>query len=123
MNDKETKRETAEAVRVSPPAATVSAEKRAPEAWAGECGQRRKKSFEETVTMVNGRPFDVVGDFLWEHEAAAVLHGWTLHQHHAGEPFKLSRADYEAALKAAGVTDSKGEYHPHPAALSPHKGA
>ena len=123
MNDKETKRETAEAVRVAPPVASASVEKRAPEAWAGECGQRRKKSFEQTVTTVNGQPFDFVGDFLWEHEAAAVLHGWTKHAHHAGEPMQLSRQDYESALKAAGVTNAKGEYMPHPAALSPHKGA
>ena len=117
MNDKKNEREAATAA----PAVSSSAEKRTPEEWAGVCGQRRPKTFEETVTTVNGKPFDVVGPYLWEHEAAAVLHGWALHAHHAGEPIKLTRADYEAALKAAGVTNDKGEYVPHPAALSPHK--
>jgi hypothetical protein len=60
-----------------------------------------------------------VGDFLWQHEAAAIEHGWAAHAHHAGEPIKLTRADYEAALKA--VQPKEGNPVPHPAALSPHK--
>ncbi len=103
------------------PAPAQTSDKKSPEEWAGTCGQRRAKSFEETVTRINGKPFDVIGDFLWEHESASVLHGWKLHEHHAGEPMKLSRSEYEAALKAAGITNSKGDYTPHPAALSPHK--
>lgn len=103
----------------SAPQAVV--EQRTPEEWAAPCGQRRKRSFEDVVSRVNGKPFDVTGDFLDMHEAASVLHGWKLHEHHAGEPLKLSRADYEAALAAAGKTNEAGEYEPHPAALSPHR--
>jgi hypothetical protein len=102
-----------------PPAATVgTAEMRAPEDWAGVCGQRRPRAFESTVSHINGKPFDVIGDFLWQHEVAAVLHGWAAHAHHAGEPMRLTRADYESALKAAAP--DKGNPTPHPAALSPH---
>jgi hypothetical protein len=41
--------------------------------------------------------------FSAEHASAAALHGWGQHEHHEGEPIKLSRADYEAALKAAAT--------------------
>lgn len=63
--------------------------------------------------------------YSWQHEAAAQLHGWKDHAHHANEPFRMTRLDYEAALKAAadpvqdertGVTD----YQPHRAAMSQH---
>ena len=60
------------------------------------------------------------------HNSAAMLHGWGKkgenwgHRHHAGEPLKLSRADYLAALEAAGKTNELGEYEPHPGALSEH---
>lgn len=100
-----------------PPA--TAGERRTPEEWAHVCGQVRPKTFEETVTMVNGKPFDVVGKFLWQHESAAMEHGWAQHAHHTGEPIKLTREDYEAALKA--VTPEKGNPVPHAAALSPHK--
>lgn len=56
----------------------------------------------------------------WKHAAAAVLHGWPLHQHHTAAPMELSRGDYEAALEAACTTDELGNYTPHPGALSPH---
>lgn len=39
--------------------------------------------------------------FSVAHECAAILHGWAEHEHHADEPIKLSRKDYELALKAA----------------------
>src|SRR5262245_51331988 len=101
MSEKDSKRDVATAAPVVPAAA---ADRRTPEEWAGQCGQRRAKSFEETVSFVNGKPFDAPTEFLWQHESAAILHGWALHAHHAGEPMKLSRQDYEAALKAAGET-------------------
>jgi hypothetical protein len=105
---------------VAPVPSPVQSDKRTPEEWTGPCGQRRSKRFEDTVSKINGKEFDVIGDFLWEHEAASALHGWASHAHHAGEPIKLTRADYEAALSAAGKTNTHGEYEPHPAALSPH---
>lgn len=55
----------------------------------------------------------------WKHGAAAALHGWTLHAHHAGSPILLSRAAYEGALAAASEPVGAG-YEPHPDALSPH---
>lgn len=119
MTEETTKRATATAAPVVAPSAQPDDGKRTPEEWAGVCGQRRAKTFEETVTMVNGRPFDFVGPFLWQHEAASVEHGWKLHEHHEGAPIRLTREDYEAALKA--VTPEKGNPVPHHGALSPHK--
>jgi len=69
-----------------------------------------------------GRPRTSIA-YSWQHEAAAQLHGWKDHAHHANESYRLTRIDYEAALKAAaepvkdertGVTD----YQPHRAAMS-----
>lgn len=60
----------------------------------------------------------------WQHGAAAALHGWDLHRHHTGTEMRLSRQDYESALKAAttmvAVDDKPGAfiYQPHEAALS-----
>lgn len=82
------------------------------------------------------------------HAAAEALHGWREHAHHEAKPIQLSRADYEAALKAAAApvtraldkdgkptgepidsteAANKGiptitDYEPHKPALSPHKG-
>jgi hypothetical protein len=50
----------------------------------------------------------------WKHAAAAALHGWGAHQHHAGGPMRLSGTDYAAALDAA----CKAPLTPHQAALS-----
>jgi hypothetical protein len=85
--------------------------------------------------------------FSWQHAAAAQLHGWGLHEHHAGQAIELSLDDYKAALLAAAepvtrlvnADGSPGEpltpdavaklngrkptashYEPHKGALSPH---
>jgi len=101
----------------------------------------------KTVTRsarVNGEPkqFKL---YHWQHAAAAALHGWAQHAHHEAEPIKISRKDYEAALKAAsypvtrvvGADGTPGEqiesyeaakkgvptvtdYEPHKPALSIH---
>lgn len=62
----------------------------------------------------------------WKHGAAAALHRWADHEHHAGKPMQLSQADYEGAIKAAlsMVQVKRGSeqiptYVPHAAALSP----
>jgi hypothetical protein len=57
--------------------------------------------------------------YSWQHGAAAQLHGWNQHKLDSAEPFRLSRVAYEAALLAASTADERGNYHPHPAALSP----
>lgn len=80
-----------------------------------------------------GKDYQVSGaqHFSALHNAAAILHGWGKrdaagddepwgHRHHAGEPFKLTQADYLKALEAASKTDEFGEYVPHPGALSEH---
>lgn len=102
------------------PKPVATAEKRAPEEWAGPCNQRRPRRFEDTSSTVNGKPFDSIGLFLDRHDAAAVMHGWTLHEHHEQKPFELTRADYEAAIEAAGKTDERGQPIPHAPAMSPH---
>lgn len=52
----------------------------------------------------------------WQHSAASVRCGWVQHAHDAGEPFKLSQAAYEAALKAVEAPP----YQPPKEAISPH---
>jgi hypothetical protein len=53
----------------------------------------------------------------WKHTAAAAMHGWNEHAHHAGQPMRLSEADYDKALEAAG--DGRGS-KAHAAAVSAH---
>lgn len=58
------------------------------------------------------------------HRAAAVLHGWLDHAHHAGQPMRMVRDDYLAALAAADTTDERGRAQPHKPAeseYSPHR--
>lgn len=50
------------------------------------------------------------------HAAAAALHGWAQHIHHTGEPMRMTRATYEAAIKAVDARPCR----PHREALSPH---
>jgi hypothetical protein len=58
--------------------------------------------------------------YSWDHAAAAALHGWKNHEHHAGAPIQITRAAYESALAAASAPDATGRYVPHPAARSPY---
>ena len=58
---------------------------------------------------------------IWQHNAAAALHGWARHAHEANAPIQLSRAAYLGALDAVEETPST----PCADALSPyqnHKG-
>jgi len=91
----------------SPDSATP-AEKRTPDEWAhrlgfvnrgGKMGSKRAPDFP-----------------VWQHGGASALHGWQSHAHHAQEPYRLTEADYRAALKAV----ESAPYTPHPGALSPH---
>lgn len=61
-----------------------------------------------------------VTQYTWQHNAAAALHGWDAHAHHAGEPIRMTAKAYRNALRAAAAPDALGEYLPHEAALSPH---
>lgn len=40
--------------------------------------------------------------YKWQHRIAALVHGWTLHEHHyADHPIMLSDDDYDKALELA----------------------
>ncbi len=54
---------------------------------------------------------------IWQHAAAAALHGWEQHKHDAAAPLELSETDYRAALKAI---EGQPPLQPHKAALSKH---
>lgn len=49
----------------------------------------------------------------WKHAAAAALHNWRMYAHHHNGPMVLSRADYDAALKATETVNQKGASTPH----------
>lgn len=49
---------------------------------------------------------------------ARILHGWTEHEHHEGQPLRLSETAYHDAI-TAGQSPS---LTPTPNALSPHRG-
>jgi hypothetical protein len=48
------------------------------------------------------------------HPMARTIHGWDKFEYHEGKPFRLSLADYKAALKAA----ESFPYAPHKPALT-----
>lgn len=117
--------------------------KKTPQEWARATG--RVLAEHRDVFRFNGEPAEPL--YAWQHAAAAQLHGWHDHAHHEGAPIRLTKDEYEAALKAseAPVTralDKDGkpsepltpeqlknlggkrplvtDYEPHPAALSKH---
>ncbi len=56
-----------------------------------------------------------------EHKAAAALHGWNDHQHHAGEPMSLTDEDYLEAIEAAKrPPQGTNKLRPHQPACSEH---
>lgn len=85
-----------------------------PDQWA-----RRKGLFVETRQAGEVR-IPAESHFHWSHAAAAALHGWASHEHHASEPMKLAEADYDAALKAVTEPGESGQSRAHKPALSPH---
>lgn len=55
------------------------------------------------------------------HQAAATLHGWPRHSHHANRQMQLTLADYRKALAAASTTpDGYLTSVPHAPAFSPY---
>lgn len=60
------------------------------------------------VASVGGRTPDL-GEYSWQHQAAAALHGWggpgltEGHEHHEGKPIELTADDYKRALLAASA--------------------
>lgn len=102
---------------------------------------------QKSVRFGGGKPQKILVH-SWQHTAAAQLHGWGAHEHHAGAPIQLTRDDYEKALEAAsepvtrlldkdgkptgdpltkeavaamnGRQPVRSDYEPHRAALSPH---
>jgi hypothetical protein len=94
------------------PAKNISGEagldpvKRTPDEWRALCFPPKNKR-------------GLQHDFAWQHGAAAALHMWGHHAHHAGAPIQLSGADYYEALVAASTPTKTGDYRPHHGALSP----
>lgn len=96
-----------------PPAAVVEVEKKSPREWAialghGPSGKPQLRD-EGTRQMLSG----LKGSEAYE--IAKVLHGWQFHEDHEGKPIQLTRADFEAALKAA--LPEEGNPVPHKPAL------
>ena len=83
-----------------------AAEKRTPDAWA-------------QAAFPPG-PRNMPHPQRWQQDAAAALHGWGDHEHHAGAPMQLTGVDYYQALVAASEPNKDGHYVPHFPALSPH---
>lgn len=46
------------------------------------------------------KPSPDAGGFYWRHRVAATVHGWDRYEYNYQKPLTLTRADYEAALKA-----------------------
>lgn len=118
-----------------------------PDELARRTGHLRGLTREQAVKIGAGTPTLTTEAYSWQHAAAAQLHGWHAHAHHAGEPIRLTKQDYEGALKAVekpvtrvlgddgkpgapldaqGVEKLNGtrplvhNYEPHKPALSPH---
>ena len=89
-----------------PKAETVkSVDTKTPAEWATLLGHAPKsvEGVEWVGTLAESGMSEA--KFSMAHEIASVLHGWPSHAHHANEPIQLTRADYEAALKAAFPED------------------
>lgn len=91
-------------------------------------------STEEENVRIGGRPSERA-TYSLGHKCASRLHGWPQHEYHEAEPIMLSRAAYEAALKAAlapvtrcviegrkGPPMSREEIARHIASKAPNKG-
>jgi len=95
--------------------------KRTPEDWARELFPTGDRGFQHRDA--------------YKHGAASALHQWDAFAYHTGQPLRLSREDYEAALKAAttleqvertredGETETVPDYKPHAAAVGQYKAA
>lgn len=86
-----------------------------PKNWAKKLGKVGK----DPKVSINKKPRPAA--FSWDHAAADQIHGWSLHDQHSATPLTITRAAYEAALVKAGNPDERGNYAPHPEALSPFK--
>jgi len=84
-----------------PPSAAAQATK-TPAQWADVVFPKDERG---------ARPFQ-----FWQHATAEQLHGWKLHEHHAGKPMALTEAQYRGALEAAAAS----KLEPHAEALSEH---
>jgi len=62
--------------------------------------RERKERAGAVVAAIGGRTPNL-GEYSWQHQAAAALHGWVEHEHHEAKPVDLSLDDYKKALLAA----------------------
>jgi hypothetical protein len=60
---------------------------------------------------------DALGTPRYAFAPAELLHHWGIHKAHANGEKRLTKAEYEEAIKAARVPDKAGEYHAHEPAL------
>jgi len=56
----------------------------------------------------------------WQHNVAAVVHGWAQHEHDAQKPIELTKDAYLGAIRAVEKQLGDGTLRPHGPALSPH---
>ena len=101
----------------------MSAETKRPTEWALELGQGQAKQIQgQQLIGDDGQPVRSVVLFSTAHNAANGLHYWSHDDYHAppGGELRITRAAYEAALKAAlTYVPSKGHV-PVREALSPY---
>ena len=55
----------------------------------------------------------------WQHNVAAVVHGWAQHEHDAQKPIELTKDAYLGAIRAVEKQLGDGTLRPCDAALSP----
>jgi hypothetical protein len=88
--------------------------KKSPEDWARAAYPMQRKGGTDSHPRMVSHPN------FWQHKAAAALHGWADHAHHAGAPIQLTAEQYFGALVAVTEPAPDGNYLAHLPALSPH---
>jgi len=88
----------------------MSSETKTPDEWAFATGQ---------FTM--GPKPRRVKQLSWQHNVAAVVHGWALHEREAQKPIELTKDDYLSAIRAIEKQMTDGSVAPYGGAVSPYR--
>jgi len=80
-----------------------------PEEWAKELGRTVAIRITRRVGRITKVGFEHKPDPI--HAAAATLHGWGAHAFHANTPIRLTREEYEGAIKAVLDWGKKNPKH------------
>jgi len=83
-------------------------ETKTPEQWAFALGQYKVGPKPRRIKQLS-----------WQHNVAAVVHGWAQHEHDAQSPMQLTKSAYQGAIDAVEKQTSDGTLRPCDAALSP----